>query len=155
MRKPHDSAVESDVDREEKKYGRREKQKTKRHSSDDEDSYRDGVKHASGQDRYVRRGSYTSSNDSSSDSDSDSDSSDHRYEKTKKGGPVVAKKGKGYGREENKFRDEARDSGAEKGKNTANIDALDSLKKSYGTDFAVRRSVETTTRSRSRFESLR
>eukprot|EP00256_Glycine_max_P068803 XP_025983398.1 nipped-B-like protein B [Glycine max] len=79
-------------------------------------------------------GSYTSSNKSSSDSDSDSDSSDHRHEKTKKGGSVAAKKVKGYGMEENRFRDEARDSGADKGKYGANVDALGSLTKSYGRD---------------------
>ncbi|TKY58210.1 Serine/arginine repetitive matrix protein 2 [Spatholobus suberectus] len=135
MSKRHDSEEESDVDSEEKKYGRLEKQKTKKRNSDDEDSDSDDVRRAPGQDRYVRRGSYTSSNESSSDSDSDSNSSDHRYEKTRKGGSVVAKKGKGYGIEENKFRDEARGSGAEKGKNSANVDALDSLKKSYGRDF--------------------
>ena len=109
-------------------------QKTRRHNSDDEDSDKDGVRRALGQDRYVSRGSYTSSNKSSSDSDSDSGSSDHRREKTKKGGSVAAKKVKGYGMEENRFRDEARDSGADKGKYGANVDALGSLTKSYGRD---------------------
>ncbi|KAG4988785.1 hypothetical protein JHK82_031120 [Glycine max] len=103
MNKRHDSEEESDVDSEEKKYGRLEKQKTRRHNSDDEDSDKDGVRRALGQDRYVS-------------------------------GSVAAKKVKGYGMEENRFRDEARDSGADKGKYGANVDALGSLTKSYGRD---------------------
>lgn len=143
LSKRHDSEEESD-DNEEKKYSRLEKEKAMKRNSDDEDSGKGGGRRVLGKDRFV--GSYSSSDKSSSDSDSHSDSSDHRYEKTRKGGDAVSKKGKGYGMEENKLRDEARGSGAEKG-NGANVDALDSLKKSYGRDFTEgsnRRSREMT-----------
>ncbi|KAJ1375333.1 mRNA splicing factor Cwf21 domain, partial [Sesbania bispinosa] len=125
--KHHDSEEESDADSEEKKYGRPEKQKTRRHASNDEDSDRDSFRHASRQDKHAKRGSYSSSDESSSDSDSDSDSSDHKYERTRKSGFVTKKGG---------LREEVKDRGnvAGKGKNNANVDGLDSLRKSYGRD---------------------
>ncbi|XP_045831545.1 serine/arginine repetitive matrix protein 2-like [Trifolium pratense] len=128
MSKRYDSEEESDADSEEEKHGRLEKQKTRRYGSINEDSGRVGVKHASGQDKRVKRRSYSSSDESRSDSDSGSSDSDRRYERTRKSG-VVAKRGLP------KKQINVRGNAAEKEKNSANVDGLDSLRKSYRRDY--------------------